>query len=36
VTDAQIASQMAVANKAYAPFFNFTLMGVTRIANDAW
>lgn len=36
VSDAMIAAQLQVMNAAYAGKFTFTLLGVTRTANDEW
>lgn len=36
VTDAQIAAQMDVLNKAYTGRFVFELLEVNRVRNDAW
>ena len=36
ISQAMINSQMDVLNAAFAPDFNFTLLGVDRTANDAW
>jgi len=36
VTDAQITAQLEVMNKAYNPYFNFTLLGMFRVANPGW
>jgi len=36
LTNATVQAQIDVINKAYAPYFNFKLEGVTRTANDGW
>ena len=36
VSDSTIASQIAVLNAAYAPDFNFVLLGTDRTANDKY
>lgn len=36
LTNATIQAQIDVINKAYAPYFNFKLEGVTRTGNDGW
>lgn len=36
ISQTMINDQINVLNAAYAPTFNFTLLGVDRTANDAW